>query len=83
MSIGIVKAGETVSATALGTGNPVMWSMAAMAFLGLAHTFKSGDMIRVGLLIDHFRGRSRWYFEMFSLVLGVGFVGFFAGMRCS
>ena len=54
------------------------WCMAAMAFLGLAHTFKSGDMIRVGLLIDHFRGRSRWYFEMFSLVLGVGFVGFFA-----
>src|SRR5829696_975392 len=56
----------------------VSWCMAAMAFLGLAHTFKSGDMIRVGLLIDHFRGRSRWYFEMFSLVLGVGFVGFFA-----
>jgi TRAP-type C4-dicarboxylate transport system permease small subunit len=54
------------------------WCMAAMAFLGLAHTFKSGDMIRVGLLIDRFRGRARWFFEMFSLVLGVGFVGFFA-----
>jgi TRAP-type C4-dicarboxylate transport system permease small subunit len=54
------------------------WCMAAMAFLGLAHTFKSGEMIRVGLLIDRFRGRTRWYFEMFSLVLGVGFVGFFA-----
>lgn len=54
------------------------WCMAAMAFLGLAHTFKSGEMIRVGLLIDRFRGRSRWYFEMFSLVLGLGFVGFFA-----
>ena len=54
------------------------WCMAAMAFLGLAHTFKSGDMIRVGLLIDRFQGKSRWYFEVFSLVLGVGFVGFFA-----
>lgn len=54
------------------------WCMAAMAFLGLAHTFKSGEMIRVGLLIDRFRGRTRWYFEMFSLALGVGFVGFFA-----
>ena len=54
------------------------WCMAAMAFLGLAHTFKSGEMIRVGLLIDRLRGRARWYFEMFSLVLGVGFVGFFA-----
>lgn len=54
------------------------WCMAAMAFLGLAHTFKSGDMIRVGLLIDRFQGRSRWVFEVFSLVLGLGFSGFFA-----
>lgn len=54
------------------------WCMAAMAFLCLAHTFKSGDMIRVGLLIDRFRGRTRWYFETFSLVLGLGFTGFFA-----
>src|SRR5687768_935957 len=30
----------------------VSWCMAAMAFLGLAHTFRSGEMIRVGLLID-------------------------------
>jgi TRAP-type C4-dicarboxylate transport system permease small subunit len=56
----------------------VSWCMAAMAFLGLAHTFKSGDMIRVGLLIDRFSGRRRWYFEIGSLVLGLGFVGFFA-----
>lgn len=54
------------------------WCMAAMAFLGLAHTFKSGDMIRVGLLIDRFKGKARWCFEVFSLVLGLGFVGFFA-----
>jgi TRAP-type C4-dicarboxylate transport system permease small subunit len=54
------------------------WCMAAMAFLGLAHTFKSGDMIRVGLLIDEFKGAARWRFEVFSLVLGLGFVGFFA-----
>ena len=54
------------------------WSMAAMAFLGLAHTFRSGEMIRVGLITDRLRGRSRWWFEIFSLVIGVGFVGFFA-----
>ena len=30
----------------------VSWCMAAMAFLGLAHTFRNGEMIRVGLLID-------------------------------
>ena len=56
----------------------VSWSMAATAFLGLAHTFKSGEMIRVGLLIDRFRGRLRWWFEMASLLIGVAFIGFFA-----
>ena len=34
------------------------WCMAAMAFLGLAHTFRSGEIIRVGLLLDRFAGRS-------------------------
>jgi TRAP-type C4-dicarboxylate transport system permease small subunit len=54
------------------------WSMAAMAFLGLAHTFRSGEMIRVGLLTDRVQGRTRWCLEMFSLVIGLCFVGFFA-----
>ena len=30
----------------------IAWCMAATAFLGLAHTFRHGEMIRVGLLID-------------------------------
>jgi len=54
------------------------WSMAAMAFLGLAHTFRSGEMIRVGLLVDRLQGRTRWWCEIFSLAIGLGFVGFFA-----
>lgn len=54
------------------------WCMAAMAFLGLAHTFRSGEMIRVGLLTDRVQGRARWWLEMFALVIGLGFVGFFA-----
>ena len=54
------------------------WCMAAMAFLGLAHTFKSGEMIRVGLMIDRFHGRNRRALELFALTVGVGFVGFFA-----
>lgn len=54
------------------------WSMAAMAFLGLAHTFKEGQMIRVGLLIDKFTGKTRWAFEIFSLVIALFFVGFFS-----
>jgi TRAP-type C4-dicarboxylate transport system permease small subunit len=56
----------------------VSWCMAAMAFLGLAHTFRHGEMIRVGLLIDRIEGRKRWFIEMFCLLIGVGFIGFFA-----
>ena len=45
--------------------------MAAMAFLGLAHTFRHGEMIRVGLLIDRFEGRTRWCVEIFALLIGL------------
>ena len=54
------------------------WSMAAMAFLGLAHTFKSGEMIRVGLLIDRFRAARVRSSKLSALVVGIVFVGYFA-----
>ena len=53
------------------------WCMAAMAFLGLAHTFRSGEMIRVGLLIDKLPDKSRHYVEIACLIVGIGFIGFF------
>jgi TRAP-type C4-dicarboxylate transport system permease small subunit len=56
----------------------VSWCMAAMAFLGLAHTFRHGEMIRVGLLIDRFGGRTRRLIEICALIIGCGFIGFFA-----
>ncbi|MFH1554157.1 MAG: TRAP transporter small permease [Pseudomonadota bacterium] len=54
------------------------WSMAAMAFLGLAHTFKHGEMIRVGLILERLRGPKRRYLELFCLLVGVSFIGYFA-----
>jgi TRAP-type C4-dicarboxylate transport system permease small subunit len=56
----------------------VSWCMAAMAFLGLAHTFRRGELIRVGLLIDRLSGRPRWFMEMLALTIGCAFIGFFA-----
>ena len=56
----------------------ISWCMAATAFLGLAHTFRSGDMIRVGLLIDHLTGAVRRGVEIAALIIGCGFIGFFA-----
>ena len=54
------------------------WSMAAMAFLGLAYTFKSGEMIRVGLLIDRLEPGSRRIVEIVCLALAACLVGYFA-----
>ena len=45
----------------------VSWCMAAMAFLGLAHTFRKGEMIRVGLLLEQFTGKKRWLMEILAL----------------
>ena len=56
----------------------VSWCMVAMAFLGLAHTFKHGEMIRVGLLIDRLSDHVRHYVEIAALLIGTGFIGFFA-----
>jgi TRAP-type C4-dicarboxylate transport system permease small subunit len=56
----------------------ISWCMAATAFLGLAHTFRSGEMIRVGLLIDRIEGTRRRIVELICLAIGVGFIGFFA-----
>ena len=52
--------------------------MAAMAFLALAHTFRSGEIIRVELLIGRLHGRSRNAAEIGCLLIGSLFVGFFA-----
>lgn len=63
-----IKSGDDITA----------WCMAAMAFLGLAHTFKSGEMIRVGLLTERLTGRTKWAFEIFALAMAAIFIGYFA-----
>jgi TRAP-type C4-dicarboxylate transport system permease small subunit len=51
--------------------------MAAMAFLGLAHTFKKGEIIRVGVLIEQVTGRKRWLLEVFALGISAAFTLYF------
>jgi TRAP-type C4-dicarboxylate transport system permease small subunit len=53
------------------------WCMAAMAFLGLAHTFKRGEIIRVGVLIEKVTGRKRWALEIMALGISTAFTLFF------
>jgi TRAP-type C4-dicarboxylate transport system permease small subunit len=53
------------------------WCMAAMAFLGLAHTFKRGEMIRVGLLLERLHGRTKQIAEIVALGIAAVFVLYF------
>ena len=74
----VLSAGRPIGFNIPAADDFVSWCMAAMAFLGLAHTFRSGEMIRVGLLIDQLPERSRRPVEIVCLVIGIGFIGFFA-----
>ena len=53
------------------------WAMAAMSFLGLAHTFKRGEMIRVGLLLERLEGRRKHMFEILALTASLAFLAYF------
>ena len=74
----VLSAGRPLGINLSSGDDFVSWCMAAMAFLGLAHTFRHGEMIRVGLLIDRFEGRTRHVIEIVALLIGCGFIGFFA-----
>ncbi len=49
------------------------WLTAASAFFALGHTFRHGELVRVGLWLDMLQTRSRWLAEIFSLGVTVAF----------
>jgi len=59
-----------------GSTDVAAWMTAAAAFLGLAHTFKHGDFVRVGLLLESLGPKARRAFELLSLTLATVFVGY-------
>lgn len=61
-----------------GTDDLVAWFCAAGSFLAMAHTFRRGDFVRVGLLLENLGARARHRFEILSLSVASGFVGFLA-----
>src|SRR5919206_1630475 len=74
----VLSAGRPVGINIPAGDDFISWCMAATAFLGLAHTFRHGEMIRVGLLIDRLEGRRKQIAESSALAIGTFFVGFFA-----
>jgi TRAP-type C4-dicarboxylate transport system permease small subunit len=61
-----------------GTDDIVAWFCAASAFLAMADTFKRGDFVRVGLLLEHLSSTWRHRFEILTLSIAALFVGYLA-----
>ena len=61
-----------------GADDLTAWFCAASAFLPLAHTFKRGELVRVGLLLERLQPAARRYAELFSLGSAAVFVGYMA-----
>jgi len=59
-----------------GADDIVAWLCAATAFLALGHTFRHGELVRVGLWLDMLGERGRWRAELFALGLTSAFVGY-------
>jgi len=52
--------------------------MAASSFLGLAHTYRRNEHIRVALVVDRFSGGTRRVLETLCLTASAFLIGFFA-----
>jgi TRAP-type C4-dicarboxylate transport system permease small subunit len=59
-----------------GADDIVAWLCAACAFLALAHTFRHGDLVRVGVFLDRLPQRPRWFAELLALGLSALFVAY-------
>ena len=52
------------------------WLCAAAAFLALGHTFRHGELVRVGLFIDRLRPAARRWAEIVALAVTAVFIGY-------
>ncbi|HUQ29394.1 MAG TPA: TRAP transporter small permease [Usitatibacter sp.] len=69
-------AGRELGVLVRGADDITAWLCAAAAFLPLAHTFKSGELIRVGLALDKVSEGKRRVLEIYSLVAATIIVGY-------
>ena len=59
-----------------GADDITAWLCAASAFFALGHTFRHGELVRVGLWLDFLGPRKRWWAELFALSVTTLFVGY-------
>ncbi|OGA79890.1 MAG: C4-dicarboxylate ABC transporter permease [Betaproteobacteria bacterium RIFCSPLOWO2_12_FULL_65_14] len=59
-----------------GADDIVAWLCAASAFLALGHTFRHGELVRVGLIIERLPARVRRPTEIATLIVALLVVGY-------
>ena len=59
-----------------GAEDIVAWLCAAASFLALGHTFRHGELVRVGLLLERLPPRGRRLMELFALGVTALFVAY-------
>jgi TRAP-type C4-dicarboxylate transport system permease small subunit len=59
-----------------GADDIVAWLCAATAFFALGHTFRRGELVRVGLLLERLPPRARWPVELAALGIALVFVAY-------
>ena len=68
--------GREVGLLIRGADDITAWLTAASAFFALGHTFRHGELVRVGIWIDRLRGPSRRRAELAALSITLLFVGY-------
>src|SRR2546423_4759274 len=68
--------GREVGLLVRGADDVTAWLSAASAFLALGHSFRYGELVRVGLWIDRLQGEARRRAEIIALSVTALFVGY-------
>jgi TRAP-type C4-dicarboxylate transport system permease small subunit len=68
--------GREVGVLVRGADDIVAWLCAASAFFALGHTFRHGELVRVGIWIDLLAPRGRRIAELVALGITAAFVGY-------
>src|ERR1700704_6348878 len=68
--------GREIGILVRGADDIVSWLCAASAFFALGHTFRHGELVRVGLWLDMLKGGARWAAEIFALGITAVFVAY-------
>ena len=61
-----------------GADDIVSWLCAASAFLALGHTFRRGELVRIGIVIDRLPPRPRRAVALAALAITLAFVAYMA-----